>query len=81
MSVFETNIRVVGGLLSAHVLALVVKEKDSGYLQWYNSQLLDMAKDIGFRLLPAFESATGIPHPRVITFRVVDITYIITFFR
>lgn len=71
MSVFETNIRVVGGLLSAHVLALVVKEKqqaNGGYLQWYNSQLLDMAKDIGFRLLPAFESATGIPHPRVIIF-------------
>lgn len=65
VSVFETNIRVVGGLLSAHVLALVVKEKNGGYLQWYNSQLLDMAKDIGFRLLPAFETATGIPHPRV----------------
>lgn len=33
----------------------------------YSDELLQMAHDLGTRLLPAFEnSATGIPHPRVI---------------
>lgn len=64
VSVFETNIRVVGGLLSGHVLAQLVKQKNV-YLQWYDEQLLDMAKDIGYRLLPAFNTSTGIPHPRI----------------
>ena len=64
VSVFETNIRVIGGLVSAHVLAQVVKQKH-GYLARYESQLLDLAKDIGYRLLPAFDTSTGIPHPRV----------------
>lgn len=70
VSVFETNIRVVGGLLSGHVLALIVKQK-SDYLQQYENQLLYMAKDIGYRLLPAFNTSTGIPHPRVCIFVVL----------
>lgn len=45
------------------MLALHVKKQ--GYLKWYVSQLLEMAKDIGYRLLPAFDTTTGIPHPRV----------------
>lgn len=32
---------------------------------WYNDQLLTMAQDIGYRLLLAFNTSTGIPHPRV----------------
>jgi mannosidase alpha-like ER degradation enhancer 3 len=65
VSVFETNIRMVGGLISAHILAHYLQEKYSLML-WYSSQLLELAKDLGYRLLPAFNTTTGIPHPRVI---------------
>jgi len=64
VSVFETNIRVVGGLLSAHVLAELVQARNEG-LSWYRGQLLNMAIDCGTRLLPAFNSTTGLPYPRV----------------
>lgn len=76
VSVFETNIRMLGGLLSAHVLAKSIQNKSDRsirhfnatarrQLDWYNSELLDLAEDLGRRLLPAFETNTGIPHPRV----------------
>uniref|UniRef100_T1IVL0 alpha-1,2-Mannosidase n=1 Tax=Strigamia maritima TaxID=126957 RepID=T1IVL0_STRMM len=64
VSVFETNIRVLGGLLSGHVLIIYLQEKLQKLL-WYKGQLLDMAKDLGYRLLPAFNTSTGIPHPRI----------------
>lgn len=32
---------------------------------WYNNELVSMAKEIGYRLLPAFNTSTGIPYPRV----------------
>ncbi len=61
--VFETTIRVLGGLLSAHLLAsdpnlhLILDHKP------YNGELLEMAYDVGKRLLPAFEvSESGIPY-------------------
>ena len=65
VSVFETNIRVVGGLLSGHVLANLIKSKHPDYLQHYNGELLALAKDCATRLLPAFNTSTGIPYPRV----------------
>ena len=89
VSVFETNIRVLGGLLSAHQLATAfledkVLEREiwaednsiligaSGKFQemkghyWvYDDFLLDLARDIGDRLLPAFETDTGIPYGTV----------------
>lgn len=34
-------------------------------MHWYKGELLLLAKDIGFRLLPAFNTTTGIPHARV----------------
>lgn len=64
VSVFETNIRVLGGLLSAHILAEYFQQK-AGIMQWYRAELLSMAKDLGYRLLPAFNTTTGIPHSRV----------------
>ncbi|GLH04276.1 Mannosyl-oligosaccharide alpha-1,2-mannosidase IA [Gryllus bimaculatus] len=64
VSVFETNIRVLGGLLSSHILAEYLQQR-AGIMQWYKGQLLDLAKDLGFRLLPAFNSTTGIPHARI----------------
>ncbi|CAH2050579.1 unnamed protein product [Thlaspi arvense] len=48
-SVFETNIRVVGGLLSAYDL--------SG-----DKIFLEKAKDIADRLLPAWDTPSGIPY-------------------
>ncbi len=64
VSVFETNIRVVGGLLSAHVLAELIHSRGQGMAQ-YKGELLNMAMDVGYRMLPAFNSTTGLPHPRV----------------
>jgi len=64
VSVFETNIRIVGGLVSGHVLAEYVRDKH-GRMTWYTGELLNMALDIGNRLLPAFNSTTGLPYPRV----------------
>ncbi|XP_058068123.1 mannosyl-oligosaccharide 1,2-alpha-mannosidase MNS1-like [Magnolia sinica] len=51
-SVFETTIRVVGGLLSAYDL--------SG-----DKVFLEKAKDIADRLLPAWDTASGIPYNRI----------------
>ena len=65
VSVFEVNIRVLGGLISGHVLSNFVKERHAPHMSWYRGELLTMAKDLGNRLLPAFNTSTGIPHPRV----------------
>ncbi|XP_068637590.1 mannosyl-oligosaccharide 1,2-alpha-mannosidase MNS1-like [Aristolochia californica] len=51
-SVFETTIRVVGGLLSAYDL--------SG-----DKIFLEKAKDIADRLLPAWDTPSGIPYNRI----------------
>lgn len=32
---------------------------------WYSNELLALAEDLGKRLLPAFNTSTGIPYPRV----------------
>lgn len=64
VSVFETNIRVLGGLLGGHVVASFLKKKRKGML-WYNNELRDMAREVGMRLLPAFNTTTGIPYPKV----------------
>lgn len=101
IQIFETTIRILGGLLSGHLYAigefggvypppkdLVVMPHTltvaNGSLDWvirgyahpesegspkaykYSSHLLDLAHDLGERLLPAFEmSESGIPYPRV----------------
>ncbi|XP_034438041.1 ER degradation-enhancing alpha-mannosidase-like protein 3 isoform X2 [Hippoglossus hippoglossus] len=64
VSVFETNIRVLGGLLGGHSMAVMLKEGGQ-HMQWYQDELLYMAKDIGLRLLPAFNTSSGLPYPRV----------------
>lgn len=46
---FEVNIRILGGLLAMY--------------EWSgNVQILNIARDFGERLLPAFDSPTGIPY-------------------
>ncbi|KAH0271824.1 glycoside hydrolase family 47 protein, partial [Aureobasidium melanogenum] len=77
VQVFETTIRGLGGLLSAHLFAigeLPIRGyepdiRDDG-VHWpngfvYNGQLLRLAQDLGERLLPAFHTPTGLPYPRV----------------
>ncbi|KAF1990520.1 glycoside hydrolase family 47 protein [Aulographum hederae CBS 113979] len=81
VQVFETVIRGVGGLLSAHLFAVGdlpitgytpkegKKAGKSGIL-WpggfvYDGQLLRLALDLAERLLPAFHTPTGLPYPRV----------------
>lgn len=81
VQVFETVIRGVGGLLSAHLFATgdlpirgynpVVKTTNGKTgVVWknglvYDGQLLRLAYDLAQRLLPAFYTATSIPYPRV----------------
>uniref|UniRef100_A0A803MN72 alpha-1,2-Mannosidase n=1 Tax=Chenopodium quinoa TaxID=63459 RepID=A0A803MN72_CHEQI len=59
VSVFETTIRVLGGLLSAHLIA---SDYATGMrIPSYENQLLHLAEDLAYRLLPAFDTPTGIP--------------------
>lgn len=57
VSVFETNIRIVGGLLSAHLLII----NDPSIYKEYNNELLPLIVDLVDRLLLAFDTPTGIP--------------------
>lgn len=66
--VFETTIRVLGGLLSGHMFAS--QPSQPFYLPWYRGQLLNMAYDLGKRLLPAFATPTGLPYARVSVIRI-----------
>ena len=70
VSVFETNIRVLGGLLSAHLFATderldLMEPQGDLATGGYDDELLKLAVDLGWRLLPAFDTATGIPYGTV----------------
>jgi mannosidase alpha-like ER degradation enhancer 2 len=90
VSLFETNIRVLGGLLSAHMLAVdffsatvsrsavfdykgaVLQgpvpepfKNDTGAMYNYDGALLKMATALADRLMPAYETSTGIPYGTV----------------
>ncbi|KAJ4456090.1 putative Alpha-mannosidase I MNS4 [Paratrimastix pyriformis] len=58
VSLFEINIRVLGGLLSAHILA-------EGSFPTYDGCLLEQARRLGQKLVPAFDTPTGIPYGSV----------------
>ncbi|XP_029157311.1 ER degradation-enhancing alpha-mannosidase-like protein 3 isoform X1 [Nylanderia fulva] len=64
VSLFETNIRMLGGLLSSHILAEYLQQR-ADIMPWYRGELLDLAKDLGYRFLPAFNTTTGIPYGRI----------------
>jgi endoplasmic reticulum Man9GlcNAc2 1,2-alpha-mannosidase len=53
VSLFETTIRMLGGLLSAH------------YISGYDDVYLEKAVDLADRLLGGFDSPTGIPYASV----------------
>jgi len=64
VSVFETNIRVVGGLLSAHLLSRKAGVKlEPGWP--CNGPLLRLAEDMAKRLIAAFDTPTGMPYGTV----------------
>ncbi|XP_017487864.1 PREDICTED: ER degradation-enhancing alpha-mannosidase-like protein 2 [Rhagoletis zephyria] len=64
VSVFETNIRVVGGLLSAHLLSVQAgMTVDEGWP--CSGPLLQLADNVARKLLPAFDTATGMPYGTV----------------
>ncbi|KAF3778070.1 putative alpha-mannosidase I [Nymphaea thermarum] len=70
VSVFETTIRVLGGLLSAHHFA---SDDATGMkIPPYNDELLHLSEDLATRLLPAFETPTGIPYGSVNLLHGVD---------
>ncbi|XP_029550692.1 ER degradation-enhancing alpha-mannosidase-like protein 1 isoform X2 [Salmo trutta] len=67
VQVFEANIRILGSLISAHILLTDPKHPFGNVgLEDYDNELLHLAHDLAVRLLPAFENtSTGIPYPRV----------------
>ncbi len=61
---FETNIRVLGSLLSSH--QILTDPKWDMALSGYQDELLTLAVDLVDRLLPAFtQSPTEFPYARV----------------
>ena len=59
VNVFEVTIRMLGGLLSSHALAV---DASLGLTPpGYDGHLLRLAEDLGKRLVPAFDTKTGIP--------------------
>ncbi|OEL20959.1 Alpha-mannosidase I MNS5 [Dichanthelium oligosanthes] len=60
INLFECNIRLLGGLISAHLLA---KDYSSQLKDGpYQDQLLHLAESLGNRFLPAFDTPTGLPY-------------------
>ncbi|KAK3035802.1 hypothetical protein RJ639_034618 [Escallonia herrerae] len=60
INLFECNIRVLGGLVSAHLLAT---DSTNRLVQGtYKNELLVLAENLGRRFLPAFDTPTGLPY-------------------
>ncbi|KAI9174018.1 hypothetical protein LWI28_010405 [Acer negundo] len=56
----KCSIRVLGGLVSAHILAT---DSANRLVQGsYKNQLLTLAEDLGSHFLPAFNTPTGLPY-------------------
>jgi len=78
VNAFEVNIRVLGGLLSAHCIASGGSDaiggmsegtkqepddyQDEKFVPNYDGALLPIAKDLGERLLKAFDTPSGLPY-------------------
>lgn len=69
VSMFETTIRMLGGLLSAHYLSTTypdlapIKDDDAGAAG--EDLYIEKATDLADRLMGAFESASGVPYASV----------------
>ncbi len=53
------------GLLGGHFAAEALRDDGHPLLQWYNDELVSMAKTVGDKLLPAFNTSTGLPYGRI----------------
>lgn len=62
---FRFNLMSYSGLLGGHVSALALRESNPNRLSWYKNELLKMSVDLGNRLLPAFNTSTGLPFPHI----------------
>lgn len=60
IAIVQCNIRVLGGLVSAHLLATDSTDRLGKGV--YKNQLLTLAEDLGKRFLPAFNTPTGLPY-------------------
>ncbi|GMH33547.1 hypothetical protein BSKO_01381 [Bryopsis sp. KO-2023] len=58
VSMFEVTIRAIGGLVSAHMLV----ERNEDLAVGYDGVLLMKATELADRLLPGFDTASGIPY-------------------
>ena len=74
VQVFEFSIRSLGGLLSAHLLLTDVTNSGVVPARYrrlqaisaaYDGFLLELAYDLGLRLIPAYKTSTRIPVPRI----------------
>ena len=65
VQVFETTIRVVGGLMSTHLYITDPRKKVYLGDEYDGESLLRLARDMADRLLPAYMTKTGLPVPRV----------------
>jgi mannosidase alpha-like ER degradation enhancer 1 len=63
VQVFEVTIRVLGALLSTFQTLEKLPEGEGP--QVHKDKIMSLAKDLGSRLLPAFDTSTGIPYARV----------------
>lgn len=53
------------GLLGGHFMADLLRQRGER-MQWYRDELLHMATELGHRLLPAFNTTSGLPYPKVV---------------
>lgn len=65
ISVFETNIRIIGGLLSAHMLSSHAKDMTLPDGWPCSGPFLNLAEKFAQKLLPAFNTNTGMPYGTV----------------
>jgi mannosidase alpha-like ER degradation enhancer 1 len=67
VQVFEATIRILGSLISTHLIVTDVEQPFGDMkLKNYSNEFLSLANDLGSRLLYAFENQeTNLPYPRV----------------
>lgn len=46
-------------------MSVLVQNEKPNYLTWYTDHLLKMATDLANKLLPAFNTTSGVPYSRV----------------
>ena len=74
VSVFESNIRIIGGLVGAHTMIQKIKSNSQSNkispeiknkFSWYDKQLITKAQILADKLLTSFDTETGLPRSRI----------------